>query len=249
LDLFWTGKSPYEIPLKDGIKISINVQHLKPLKPFDMQQATNSKSPSFQKIFWIQWGIIGLLTIALIYTIINMLSQQIPKGGVKFRDSMDDPTAIDNVEKFRNITFWTKKGNGVWYDTADLKFYVDSIYPRLVEAQRAWMGRRDSGIDYKTDTAGYVWKLACYWMLTEDPDDGKTRPDYCVVPIFVRDGDTPDAKKDVIDYFDKNRPAFYNHAPAVNVRRKPNGSLTINNNATPTPPPPGGAFNTGTMFP
>jgi hypothetical protein len=213
-----------------------------------MEQATTSKPSNFQKIFWIQWVIIGALTLSLIYAIICILSLQIPRGGLGYRDSMDDPTAVANVKLFREITFWTKKGNGVWYDTEDLKFYVDSIYPRLVDSQRVWMGRGNSGIDYAKDTANYEWKLACYWMLTEDPDDKKTRPDFCVVPVFVRKGGTVHSRKDVIDYFDKTRPNFYNHAPAVNVRRKPDGSLTLYNKTT-TPPPPGGAFNTGTMFP
>jgi hypothetical protein len=212
-----------------------------------MKQAPISKPSSFQKIFWIQWIIIGILTLALIYAINSKSTVPIPKGGSGFIDVMDDPTAVANVKLFRMIKPWTKKGNGVWYDTADLKFYVDSIYPRLVDAQREWMKTNRPGINYKDDTLNHEWKLACYWMLTEDPYDHNTRPDFCVVPVLVRKGGTIHSRKDVIDYFDKDRKEFYNHAPTVNVRRKQDGSLSIYK--PNTPPPPGGAFNTGTMFP
>lgn len=79
--------------------------------------------------------------------------------------------------------------NGVWYDSATIRHYLDSIYPKLVDR----MGR--------VNTSGYKWGVGFYFM--------KHRPggifNFCVVPTLIKMDST-----EVLDFFDPKNCASYN---------------------------------------
>lgn len=205
-------------------------------------RSANTIEQKLRKQIRVQWVFMALLLAGLVIAWISLQQRiKLPIGGPMFREPIDDVKGKDNVKKFREITFWTKKGNGVWYDTADLRFYIDSVYPKLLDAQRAYMKDHPPTIDI----TGYEWKVGFYWMLSKDEEDDKTKADFCVVPILVKKGADPKKRKDVIDYFDEKLPDFYNHLPRIRVGRRPNGQLYLMEGEESV----GGAYNTGTMFP
>lgn len=125
---------------------------------------------------------------------------------VNFVGQLNDTTAASNVEKFRGrILFPKKKGWGVWYNANDIRLYLDSIYPRLVDSQKVYIASHTpQGIELKN----CVWKVDFYWMRAEDRNDGKTKTDFCVVPVLV---DTTTKPMLVYDYFN-TKLKLYDHS-------------------------------------
>lgn len=147
--------------------------------------------------------IISLSTLAYVIYLVQRNT-----GGQKFLDPIDEAVAINNVDKVRR---WPRStGNsskGVWYDTADIKKYIDSTYPLIIKR----LTKDGSG----TPPQGYEWKLGFYWMMTADKFDGKTKRDFCVMPILVSKlkGDN---KYQSIDYFDDK--TIYRHTSPEELR-------------------------------
>jgi hypothetical protein len=164
--------------------------------------------------------LIVFLVILLAGTIIlAYLALKRPEG-FTFQDPLDEPTAVKNVDKFRaQITIPTTKSYGVYYDSAIIRHYLDSIYPKI----KASILPSDQHI-------GYEWKVGFYWMMSKDIDN-ITKHDYCVMPILVSTSD----HKSVLDYF-KDQDNHYRHSNIDSLIAQGNGGE-------------GNAYDAGTLWP
>lgn len=177
--------------------------------------------------------ILGILLIAAT----TLLFMTMSHGGKMWHKPVDDSTATANVKSFRDRFSLTKKSHGSYYEYNDVKFYVDSIYPKLVRALE------DSLKDYLIkhpeidfNLADYRWTIGNYWMMSKK--SGKTKHDYCIVPTLVKTDGT------VCDYFDLAKFPFYSHTLKMRIKRV-NGKLQFVDDEETK----GAAFNTGTLFP
>jgi hypothetical protein len=137
--------------------------------------------------------ILVLFILLAISAIVIYEVLQVPEGH-PFVGPIDEQTAVKNVAKFRGqITIPTTKSYGVYYDSAEIRHYLDSIYPKT----------KDSILPSRLHP-GYVWKVGFYWMMTKD-SDSITKHDFCVMPILVNQI----SKKVVIDYFNDGN--YYTH--------------------------------------
>ena len=152
--------------------------------------------------------IIVFLLLALASTLAFTLWALHRPEGDKFIGPLDEAVAIKNVAKFRaTITIPAKKSFGVYYDSTEIRFYLDSIYPRI----KATIGAM-------TPPAGYMWKVGFYWMMTKDKLDKITKHDFCVMPVLVSMTDP----KDVIDYYIDTK-GMYQH-PADSLLKLTGGN-------------------------
>ena len=198
-----------------------------------MTQQSLTTERSLRRQIVMQWMLIILLIAVAVYAFISRMPKP-EDGGNKIVGPVHHDTAKENVRKLRKFKgILSEKGNGVWYSAEELKFYADSIFPKLVAEQRKYIGTHGRA----SDTVGYEWKVGFYWNLTKDVDR-VTKIDFYAVPIFVK-GAT------VLDYFDPDYATLYNHFPKIVVRGRPSRTIRTMDDEELE----GNAYNTGTMFP
>lgn len=154
--------------------------------------------------------VIAILTLLLIIVfVLYLLSEAIPNNQASnigmFIDPSDDPPATDNVESYRAWIRhpFQKVSKGLWFDSASIRGYLDTIYPRLVNR----FMKMDT--NHKIDTSKYKWVIGFYWMRKTDNDDNKRKHDFYVVPTLVNKNNP----KDVLDYFDSNVRQYFHPSP------------------------------------
>lgn len=152
-----------------------------------------------------------------------------PVPGYGIRAISDDQATADVIAFRTLMSNDTAQGSfGIYVTPEELREYLDSVYPKLVEAEIEYMKEQSR------DWSAYHWRVGCYWMLAKDRD-GVSKTDLCFVPTLVNKKN----KYDALDYFVVDS-AFYDHDVTIPGR----------GNARPGDPPRGGpVYNTATMFP
>jgi hypothetical protein len=155
--------------------------------------------------------ILLLVLIVPLALIVNSFLHE--TGGHGFREPIDEPVAIQDVDNLRTWPKITRKSSkGVWYDSSVIENYLHNIYPMIKERMM-------------TDSIppNYQWKVGFYWMM--GLNHGKTQRKFCVLPILVNTKDSTD----VIDYFADSK-KIYKHpseklAPPASGNAYDNGGL------------------------
>jgi len=151
--------------------------------------------------------IIAVLGIALIICLYFLYDKSgvTEKGHVKtdrpevndFIKEMHDSNAKKRIKDFRD-NYRLDISKGVYYDSADLRNYLDVVYPYLKARTGA-------------DTSLYSWKIGFYCMRRpKGTDEGPIRLDFLVVPTLVRKTDAF-----VIDFYDSSH--YYKPRPGVHT--------------------------------
>ncbi len=162
----------------------------------------------------IVYFILTILVIAGILTyLINDLSNDVAFAKM---GPLPDSAAIKNVSKFgaRHAMFVTPKHDGAFYDTLDIKNYVDSIFRQRMLRHIQWQ------LDNHVDTSQFQWKVGLCWMMSPDgTDHNKIKHDVCFLPILISKCVNSQGKHHVYDYFDSLKTSkLYFHPKAIHSR-------------------------------
>ena len=207
-----------------------------------MKESLEKIKSFFSKQLNIYKCVVAVLSLALIFCIVSLIRMYI-NGGHSFNEPLDNGAATTAVGRFRDNIFTNKRSLGVWYDTAAIRNYLDVVYPALVKAEIDSINlyqQNNPQDPSHIDLNDYGWKVGFYWMKIEDPKDKKTKFDFCVVPMLVKND-----QKAACDYFDLEEYPFYAHHVKIKVKRYANGRLALVDGDDTN----GSAFDTGTMFP
>lgn len=161
-----------------------------------------------------QMFIIGLLTVIIIGMVFYFFyakSVTLPDAStktVKFVQEVSDEEADIGIDNYKVVAKYSDihASKGVLFDSAQIRRYLDSVYPKILERHRVHRGALQI-------PAGYQWKLAFYWMVRDDGTDIKKLGLY-VVPVLYSQ-----SNKDVKDYFKVTHNAFYHH-PSLGIPQK-----------------------------
>lgn len=144
---------------------------------------------------------------------------------IDFAEPVEFGIANDQVTAFRGATTLDDKGEGVWYHKSDMDYYLETIYPQIVEAQKEYQEEHEIDVE-----ARFEWKPVMYYMFKIV--GGVSMIDFCVIPTLV----DPNSEE-VLDFF--SNPDYYTKIADLSYK------TGKGNKRGPTSV----IFNTGHLFP
>jgi len=198
-------------------------------KPFTAEEFLRKQNRRLRKIVLVLALIV--LAVALVY-IYNHWQNR----AMNFIGRNDDTTSNPHLNNYRKRISLVDRSWGVYYDRDDIKKYVDSIWPLLLDEQLKYEQAHNIHIG-----PNFKWVVGFYWMMKKDANStGRANKlSFYVIPTLARKDDP----KVIIDYFKDDGTWYYHGDPS---------STNLPHAFAPPPPPPtktGPAYDEGQLFP
>ncbi len=133
-----------------------------------------------------------------------------PKQDPAFVGQVSNNDVGYGFTKFRlkNGYFFDSKMRGVFYTEAQMRNYLDNIFPRLVARHENDWTQQIRDI---VTNEGYQWKVGFAWVIKTDPNDKEEKYDYVVFPILAKRKSSTSNEYVTLDCFDPASKGFYHH--------------------------------------